>query len=54
MLTLPNLYTSDMRDILDWFTARNEGAIPSSLNARVENALKRLEKDLHDIAKGKK
>ncbi len=53
MVALPNLYTSDLKDILDWWTARKAGCIPSSLNDRVENALLRLEKDLHDIAKGK-
>lgn len=53
MVTLPNLYTSDMKDVMDWFKARKEGCIPSSLDKRVENALQRLEKDLHDISKGK-
>lgn len=52
MVTLPNLYTSDMKNMLDWWNARKTGCIPAELSERVENAMGRLEKDLHDIARG--
>lgn len=54
MVTLPNLYASDMKDMLDWWEARKRGTIEATLSDRVENAMQRLEKDLHDLAHGKK
>lgn len=54
MVTLENLYPSDMKDILDWWNARQLGCIPASLDAKVENAMDRLAGDLHKLSLGKK
>ena len=53
MVVLPNLYTSDMKDMLDWWNAHKAGCIPATLSTRVENIMERLDRDLHDIARGK-
>ena len=52
MITLENLYSSDIKDILDWWNARKAGCIPAELSERVENAMQRLETDLHALEVG--
>ena len=53
MITLENIYTSDIQDVLDWYKAYRNGCIPATLNEKFENVLARFETDLHNISLGK-
>lgn len=50
MVALPNIYSSDIKALLDWWKEVKD--IESVYQENIWNLMERLEKDLHDIQRG--
>lgn len=50
MVALPNIYSSDIKALLDWWKEIKD--IESVYQEDIWNLMERLEKDLHDIQRG--
>lgn len=53
MVTLNNIYSSDIKTALDWYKAYKAGCIPASLSEDIDNIMSRVELDLHEMLLGK-
>ena len=51
MIVLPNIYTSDIKALLDWW--REIKDIEAVYQEDIWNMMKRFERDLNDISVGK-